>query len=494
MTTAIKTAREELPMYGFQSNAVVRMRELENILLFDDMGLGKTRQTIEAIKQENLLPALIIPPKGLVLNWEEEILKWFPGENVILWDGDADDIVDAYMDGMVDGKPPWVIMWHDSLVYGVNTNTYEKDEIAEIIFKLGWKSIVVDEAHKFRNDATFKTEALLKFKRKDGQKRFVLTGTPIVNSAMDLYAILKFGGFNVPDEGWVFMERYTQRNGRGKPTGWRNKNELMRIIGNSWIRRTKAQVLKDLPPKTEQRLKLEMLPDQRKAYDQLLTLLMLELEDGGQIVIPQAGAFSALAMMTRLRQLALDPWIIGKKSGSAKTKAILDLVDGHDSKEGKVIVYSNFNRFLHRLKDLLEADRFKCGMITGEMDIQERQRQKNLFQEGDADVLLVNMAAGGEGLNLTAADLVIVADEWWNKVRMNQAIDRSHRIGQLQNLTAITLHVKDSIDDMVSETVEEKDATSKDVMVSMIKHTMETNPGLLEKLGIDPVLRFEESA
>ena len=462
------TSTEIAPLYGFQANAIERMRELENVLLFDDMGLGKTRQTIEVIKTDNLLPALIIPPKGLVLNWELEIKKWYPDENIIIWDSDPDKIADAYMDGILNGKPPWVIMWHDSLIWGVNTNRYEADEIAEILFKLGWKSIVIDEAHKFRNDATFKTEALLKFKRIEGQKRFVLTGTPIVNSAMDLYSILKFGGFRVPDEGWVFMERYTMRGGNNKPRGWRNKNELMGIIGNSWIRRTKAQVLKQLPPKTEQTLHLEMLPDQRKAYDTLLTLLMLELEDGGQIVIPQAGAFSALAMMTRLRQLTLDPYILGKKSGSAKTSAILDLVDDHDNAEGRIIIYSNFNKFLHRLKGLLEADRFKCGIITGEMNIHARQEQVTCFQEGNCEVLLINMAAGGEGLNLTRADLVIIADEWWNKVRMNQAIDRAHRIGQLKNLTAITLHVDNSIDDMVSQTVEEKDATSRDVMINMV--------------------------
>lgn len=475
---------ERPKMFGFQRNAVERMSELNGVLLFDDMGLGKTRQTIEAIKKSNALPALIIPPKGLALNWVNEIQKWTDDE-VVMWDFDADDMIDEYMAQFLPGqKKKWFVMWHNALEYMIDTNRYDADEIAEIMLKLNWRSIVVDEAHKLRNDDTFKTRALLKFRQTEDQKRFCLTGTPVVNSAMDLYPLLKFLGMSVPEDGWVFMERFTNKGSNGRPRGWRNKAELMDIIGDSWIRRTKAQVLKDLPPKIEQTLELEMAPDQRKAYDSLMTTLMLSLEDGGHLMIGGQGLGAQLALMTRLRQLSLDPRLLGKHASSAKNQAVFDLLDGLDSKDGGVLIFSNFTEYLNQLKLVLEADSYKCSIITGEVDIAKRQEEIERFQSGENRVLLANMAASGEGLNLTEASTVIVTDYWWNKVRAQQAIDRAHRIGQKRSVTAIQLHIKDSIDDMLRGMVAEKDATGKDLLVSMVEHTMNSNPELLDKLGI----------
>lgn len=509
MTTNIKTEsmRTLFPLYPFQKNAIERMKELDSVLLFDDMGLGKTRQVLETVIGSDEKPALLIPPKGLVTNWYHEIVKWFPEETPILYKGDMELFLRQYFDAKIKGENRLFIIWHDVLSksphkYMNNGKTNRRhDEFIEVLYGLDWKAIVIDEAHKFRNDGSLRTTGLKRFKN---GKRYVLTGTPTVNSAEDLYPLLDF--VKVPElpELHSYLGTFTRPGRFGRPTGFRNRGTLMDMIGDRWIRRTKAQVLRQLPPKIEQRMYVSMEDDQRTIYDALVRELIIEIwneqEDKleGRLEIPQ-GSMMALALLTRLRQLALEPRIFGFNRSSAKTQAILQLLEDHKGIDDfgdpkKAVIYSNFVGYLDILERDLQREGYNTARITGKEDVWDRKINESRFQNNDnCTVLLVSMAAGGEGLNLTAASLAIVADEWWNDVRMKQAIDRSHRIGQRNQLLAITLHCEDSVDDDVNAIVSEKTATSQFVLNSLVENMMKSEEGqeLLKALNI-PVEETEE--
>lgn len=486
--------RKDIPLFPFQATAIKRMSQLDSVFLFDDMGLGKTRQVLESIFQDDLLPALIIPPKGLVINWYHEILKWFPEQTAVVYKGNVEKFLYQYYDALARGERRIFIIWHDVLSKSVNPYlrtgrpNRRYDEFITLLYDLPWKAIIVDEAHKFRNDGAQRTSGLLKFKH---GKRFLLTGTPTVNSAEDIYPLCQFARIPGLPDLHAYLGTFTRAGRMGRPTGFINRQLFHDMIGDRWIRRTKAQVLKQLPPKITQRLYLQMEPDQKLAYDFLMRQLYLELSNGETLEIPR-GNMQALALLTRLRQLALDPRIFGGSASSIKSKAILDLLAEHqsvteDGEKRKAIIYSNFVGYLNILEWDLRGAGYGVTRITGKEDTSERKYNESRFQnDPNTTVLLVSMAAGGEGLNLTAATLAIVADEWWNSVRMNQAVDRSHRIGQNRQLLAITLHVVDSVDDYVHEIVEGKEATSQMVLQALVEGTSRTEEGkkLLEELSL----------
>lgn len=461
-------------LFPFQENAVERMLTFngETVYLFDDMGLGKTLQVLETIIRGDMFPALIIPPKGLVLNWYNEILKWWPDENPVIFDS-SEQFVNAYVNKKIEGKARFFIAWHNTLA------ATKRNEYLDFLTALDWRSVVIDEAHEFRNPKAGRTAGLWKFTT-TGQ-RFVLTGTPTVNSDADLFPLLRFGEGKSMGTYQDFAATFTYQGYGGKRKGSRNRPALVKMLGNRWIRRTKSQVLKWLPPKTVNDYSVEMPERQRMLYDSMLYELWIELTDGGRLEIEQSQG-AAIALLTRLRQLNCDPRILGSDAPSAKTEAILNLAETH---EGKVVIYSNFETYLKLLEIDFHEKGIETAKIVGSQNTYVRKANENRFQnDPSTKVLLVSMAAGGVGLNLTAASMAIIADEWWNAMRMQQAIDRSHRPGQVNQLTALIIQVENSIDEQIREIVSEKEISNRELLVGLAKHMEETAPRIMARLGI----------
>lgn len=432
------------PLYPFQERAIQQMAKLPHVFLFDEMGLGKTRQALEVVQLQDLKPCLIICPKTLVWNWYDEIIKWFPDEVPCIF-RDTDQFVDSY----VADKRRFFIMWHDVLARIL------KDEILEIVPRFAWQAVIVDEVHHLRNWNTQRGEGLLRFQK---GKKFLLSGTPIVNSSMDLYPLIKLADLDISPQDFRESYTYTTIGPYGPKTyGFRNRKQFMELLGPLWIQRKKIDVLKDLPPKTVQRLTLEMDPDQRRVYNNLITMLFIELDSGEKIETSEI-----LALLTRLRQVTLDPRILAKSASSAKTKAIKELFTNYN---GKVVIYSNFKQYINLLQPELEAIGIKTVRLTGDEDGRARLDAVNKFQQDPRiRAFLSTMQSGGLGITLTAASMVVVTDQWWNKVRTDQAIDRLHRIGQTNKVTAILLHCRDSIDDHIDKIVQGKDASAMEVI------------------------------
>lgn len=445
---------EELKLYPFQADDVVLMKSMPNVLLFSEMGTGKTIETIRHISEEKLYPALVIAPTTLKLNWWDEIKKWDNEDS--FYCNTVDELVEGYFENLEavnygkEERIKWFILHHEALAY-----VYEDDPVRQMIKKIRWKSVTIDECHRFRNPHTHRTATLMNL-NKDHTKYIFISGTPIVNSTFDLYPILKT--INLAEDENRFLEKYTH----GRKTQWgyqvtasRNKEELLKELAPIYIRHTKAEVLKDLPPKQYQMIKLEMPPDQRETYDHYETMMVMLLDEGETLTSP-----NVLSLMTRLRQLSLDPSILGKKSKSSKTQAILDLLD--QSPNEKWVIASTSKMYINFLKDLVKS----CITLTGDDSPYERHHKVKQFQDNPfKKTLMTTIFTGGLGLNLQVANNLIVTDLWFNQAAIDQQVDRLHRIGQDKVVMVYELINEKSIDGDILQKVRRKERMANEIVV-----------------------------
>lgn len=433
-------------LYPFQGEDVARMDGMPHILLFSEMGTGKTIEAITHIQRNNLLPALIICPGSLKLNWWDEIEKWTGHKSY--YTETCDELVELYFNPESNRKE-YFIIHHEALAYT------EGDPVRELINKISWKCIVIDESHRFRNLHAERTRTLLKFNNHITKFMF-LTGTPIVNSTFDLFPMLKLIGIeNNPGR---FLDLYTRGRDKGYgyvPTGSKNTEELLRKLAPIYIRRTKAEVLKDLPEKYTQVIKLKMPDDQRQVYDRFEEMLCILLDDGEEL-----HSANILALLTRLRQLNLDPNILGKTTHSSKTQAILDLLEANQLE--KWVVASTSKKYIRLLEKKIRG----MVTITGDETILQRHNAQKKFRDNPMiKVLGCTMQTGGLGLNLQAANNVIICDPWWNAAVLDQQIDRLHRIGQTKKVLVYQLVNEKSIDQDMYETIRQKEQMANEIVV-----------------------------
>ena len=432
-------------LYTFQAEDIAKMKDMPHVLLFSEMGTGKTIEAISHIQDNNLLPALIICPRSLKLNWWEEIKKWSKHESY--YAETCDELVEGYFTPGMNRKE-YFLIHHEALAY------IEGDPVRELITKINWKCVVLDESHRFRNLHIERTRTLLKF---NGKTKFMfLTGTPIVNSTFDLFPILKL--IKMVDDSGQFLEHYT----RGVPgqygykiLGSKNINELLAKLAPIYIRRTKAEVLKDLPEKQIQTIRLKMPEDQRQVYDHFEEMLCIMLDSGEEL-----HSANVLALLTRLRQLNLDPNILGKFTHSSKTQAVLELLEANPLE--KWVVASTSKKYIRLLEKKVK------GMVTitgDETLLQRHQAQKRLKDNPMVKVLGTTMQTGGLGLNLQAANNIIICDPWWNAATTQQQIDRVHRIGQTRKVLVYILENEKSIDQLMGEAISMKEKMANEVVV-----------------------------
>ena len=464
----------EATLRGYQEDGFRWLGTLERLgfggILADDMGLGKTLQVIAHVLAQKETGrggcTLVVCPASLVYNWMSEIARFSPGFGAravvgarparlaaLAAAGDADVIVTSY----------------DLLRRDV-------EEYARMRFL----RVVLDEAQYIKNPKAQVTRAV---KCLDADVRLALTGTPIENRLADLWSIFDFlmpGYLGTRDQ---FAKRYEGPVEAGEHDGRR----LLRCaIGPFVLRRLKSEVLADLPEKTESVVYSQMSPRQRKLYlatQDRLALQVQHMDKGG----PRGPErLKVLAELTRLRQICCDPRLCldGYEGGSAKLETCLELVSQARDAGHRVLVFSQFASMLDLIGQRLSAAHVTWFQLTGRTSKEARERLVRRFQAGEADVFLVSLKAGGVGLNLTAADVVIHYDPWWNVAAQDQATDRAYRIGQRRDVSVMRLVVEGTVEEKIVRMQEAKRDLAASVLDGEeVRSLLLTRDDLLALLG-----------
>lgn len=405
-------------------------------ILADEMGLGKTLEVISVILDDKAeAPTMIVCPKSLCYNWKNEFAIWSSKCNI---DIDVINVIGGISDrkeiigNINQNKKAIYISSYDSL-----RNDIDLYEDIEFNF------LILDEAQSIKNHQTMKAKSVKKVKSKN---RFVLTGTPIENSITDLWSLFDFLMPNYLGTYSDFRERYEA------DVIYDEKDTVLRLvkkISPFVLRRTKKEVLKDLPDKVESIQIATMSKDQRKVYDAQL----LKTRHMLQNIL--ANKIDILAHITRLRQICVDPRLFMNDyyGDSAKLNLVGELLEQYIPNGHKVIIFSQFTSSFELLIPILKNLKIKYFVLTGKTNPYDRVEMANMFNDPNDEhkVFLVSLKAGGTGLNLVGADVVIHLDPWWNYAVENQATDRAHRIGQKNAVSVIKVICEDSIEQKVIE-------------------------------------------
>ncbi|MCL1988963.1 MAG: DEAD/DEAH box helicase [Firmicutes bacterium] len=403
-------------------------------ILADDMGLGKTLQVLALLGSDSLeKPALVVAPTSLIYNWASEIKKFVPKLPFVVVTGSPE----ARASLLKNEKAKIFITTYDAM----------KRDI-EIYENLHFKYIVADEAQNIKNPTT-KNARIIKAIRAD--HRIALTGTPIENTLVELWSLFDFVMPGYLYSASKFAKLYeipiVKDNDRTKITRLREQ------IAPFVLRRLKNTVLSELPPKTETTLVAEMLPEQQKIYmahllkakGELKTLLTTGSLKGGKLQI--------LAQLTRLRQICCHPslCIENYTAGSGKLNLALETLEIAIESGHRILLFSQFTEMLAILKNALDKAKISYFYLDGATKAADRINQVDRFNNGEKDVFLISLKAGGTGLNLTGADIVIHYDPWWNPSVMDQASDRVHRIGQSKAVQIFNLISMQTLEERIME-------------------------------------------
>ncbi|MCU0659558.1 MAG: SNF2-related protein, partial [Polyangiaceae bacterium] len=404
-------------------------------ILADDMGLGKTLQTIAllcSVKQdEKELRALIVAPTSVVPNWEREIERFAPSLKTMIWQG-----ADRH-EQREELESAEVIITSYPLL--------RRDE--ELLSSLDLTYAILDEAQHIKNPTSATAAAARKLK---AERRLALTGTPIENRLSEFWSIFHFVSPGLLGS----LDKFEERYGRPIDNGDSKAAIRLRSIVHPFIlRRTKLEVEKDLPEKIETDQICEMPEEQNAVYQSVLrevrAQIMGEVEKNGLA----KSQLHILAGLTRLRQAACDPRLLGlprvfQEDSSGKLQALRELVEECVSGGHKVLVFSQFTSMLQLIKGALERDGVVLEYLDG--STKDRMERVERFQaDPTCSVFLISLKAGGTGLNLTAADTVVHFDPWWNPAAEDQATDRAHRIGQSRVVSVYRLVAKGTIEEKI---------------------------------------------
>jgi len=405
-------------------------------ILADDMGLGKTLQSITFLAsvlsdiRQSGKPALIVTPASLMYNWQHEIRRFAPEMNICLIDGTKTERNRRWYQSL---NP----QTSDQPVVDVIITSYpllRRD--LEQVHHSSFHTLILDEAQTFKNDLTQVARAV---KQIQAQYRFALTGTPIENSIYELWAIMHV----------VFP----QLLGDKKSFADLSKEVVAKRIRPFVLRRLKKDVLKELPDKQEHMLVSELLPEQKKLYAAYLARLQQDaLKHLNDKAVPQ-NKIKILAGLTRLRQLCCHPalFIQQYQGGSAKLEQLLDIVEESLDAGKRLLIFSQFTEMLGIIGRELQQAQVPYFNLDGSTPVAERLELCNRYNEGERDIFLISLKAGGTGLNLTGADTVILYDLWWNPAVEEQAADRAHRMGQQNTVQVIRLIAQGTVEDKMYE-------------------------------------------
>ena len=413
--------------------------------LADDMGLGKTLQAIAVLlARASSGPALVVAPTSVCGNWRAELERFAPGLHVMVYGaGDRSTILET-------AGPRDVVIVSYTLLQQAQTQFAARR----------WYSVVVDEAQAIQNATTKRSLALFDLQ---ADFRLALSRTPVENRLTELWSILRFCNPGLLGPRSRFNERFAVPIERD-----RNRDAqrlLRRLVAPFILRRNKSQVLQDLPPRTEMTLTLTPDPEEAAHYEALRRQALAESENALQSRENQA-QFHILAQLTRLRRAACDPRLVNPDIGivGGKVKAFAELAAELAENGHKTLVCSQFVDFLSLLRAPLDDANIAYQYLDGDTPAAERDRRVAAFQAGEGHLFLISLKAGGFGLNLTAADYVIIADPWWNPAAEDQAAGRAHRIGQHRPVTVYRLVTQGTLEEKIIALHHEKRALAEGVL------------------------------
>lgn len=435
-------------------------------ILADDMGLGKTLEIITLIKScKTKYPNIIVSPASLTYNWYNEFKKWTPSLNVLLITGNGqkrEELIKSINPGQT------IITSYD----------YLKRDI-ELYKSMNFHFIIIDEAQSIKNYATKNAETVKEIK---AVSHFALTGTPIENSLADLWSIFDFclPGYLKSYEQFKYEYEYNIIKNHDNAA----LEKLSKQISPFILRRTKKDVLRELPAKFEQVIYSFMSEEQEKVYN--ATLLQARdkiIQTNGE------NKLYIFSMLTRLRQICCHPklYIDEYSYDSAKLNLTMNIVDEAIDGNHRILIFSQFTSMLNILHKELENKQIKHFILTGNTPSEERFKLVDEFNSNnEIKVFLISLKAGGTGLNLVGADTVIHYDPWWNFSAESQASDRVHRIGQKNNVQIIKVITKNSIEEKILELQEKKkDLFNKVVSDDINILSKLTNEELLSLFSIE---------
>ncbi len=423
---------------GYQKTGYRWLRNLSELgfggILADDMGLGKSLQVItflQSMATSNHKPSLIVCPTSLVYNWGAEFDKFAPEMSYVLMVGNASTRSMLLADEL---KDKIIITSYDLLRRDV-------EEYSNITFFCQ----IIDEAQYIKNHNTQVAHAV---KNINADTRFALTGTPIENRVSELWSI-----FDYLMPGYLFSYQRFNRDFEKPIMNSSDENASARLrsmIRPFVLRRLKKDVLTELPDKLEENYVCQMAGEQERLYrahvDRLRILLDKQSDDEFK-----KGKIEILSELTKLRQLCCDPSLLfdNYTESSSKTDVCMNLIDEAVAGGHKILLFSQFTSMLDILTSELDNRGISYYLLTGQTPKPTRARMVKDFNGDDTKVFCISLKAGGTGLNLTAADIVIHFDPWWNVAVQNQATDRAHRIGQQNVVTVYRLVAKDTIEERI---------------------------------------------
>lgn len=397
--------------------------------LADDMGVGKTPPVLaqlESVRGQGV--SLAVVPRSLIYNWKEEAARFTPALRVL-----------DYSDPLREAS---AFDQHDLVLttYGILRRDITRLKDFEFEY------VILDEAQAIKNGASESAKAARLLK---GRHRLALSGTPIENHLGELWSLFEFLNPGMLGASRVFHSLSTSHN----PTGPDERLRITRALRPFILRRTKAQVARELPERIEQTIYCELEPKQRELYTELREFyrakLLQKIEKGGLA----KAKIQILEALLRLRQAACHPGLVDKKYAkipSAKLDSLLDHLEAVGEEGHKALVFSQFTSMLALVRQQLDQRKVAYCYLDGAT--KDRQAVVKEFQAEDGPgIFLISLKAGGVGLNLTAAEYVFLLDPWWNPAVEAQAIDRAHRIGQAQTVFAYRLIAKDTVEERVLE-------------------------------------------
>ena len=474
MSKYLKASLREYQIIGFNWLTALDEYGIGGILA-DDMGLGKTIQILSVIatyieNNNNPKPTLIVCPSSLSLNWQSEINKFTSG------------ISSLVIHGTLEERQKQI---KEILDYKVIITSYEllKRDIEEYKkYDYEFKYIVADEAQYIKNNNTQNAKTIKEIK---AETKYALTGTPIENSLAELWSIFDF---IMP--GYLFSYKKFKELYETpiiKDNDQEAMKKLKRLINPFVLRRTKKEVLTELPDKTVTVLNSQMTEEQKEIYMAYLARAKKNVEDEIKENGIEKSQIKILALLTRLRQICCHPslFIDNYKGESGKLNQCLEILRDAINSDHKTLLFSGYTSMFDIIEKELKKQNIKYLKLTGQTKVSERMDLVDEFNKNDEiKVFLISLKAGGTGLNLTSADMVIHYDPWWNLSAENQATDRTYRIGQKRNVQVYKLITKDSIEEKIYELQKRKE-TLIDTMLS-------TKQTFINKLSKEEILSLFE--
>lgn len=413
-------------------------------ILADEMGLGKTVQTITFLLSEKGKKSIVITPTSLIYNWKNEFDNFAPTLNVVVLHGTREERAEVLS----------CLNDYDVILttYGTLRNDFQHYQ------NINFDYCIIDEGQNIKNPLSQSSEAV---KEVNAKVKFALTGTPIENNLMELWSL-----FDYIMPGYLFSKGKFQKKFSGKD---KNIENLKQLIQPFILRRLKEEVMIELPSKIEKKFFVDMKEEQKIIYAKYIDEIKnnMESKDFGKDKI------TIFSYLTKLRQLCLDPTVIldNYTGGSGKIDMAIDLIEEYINNGHKILLFSQFTSVLDRFKIVLNSREIEYFYLDGSTKAIERVKMVNSFNEGNRKkIFLISLKAGGTGLNLTSADIVIHFDPWWNPAIEDQATDRAHRFGQKNIVEVIKLIAKGTIEEKILKLQESKREIINKVMCGDYKN------------------------